>query len=98
MATIHYVGKGKAPYVQLSDQDKERLASAVAEYREQGGSMTLLAKELGLNRTHLHALFSVQRIELMRFASMQTALKVQILDSSEVDLFIASIRSLLFVG
>ena len=95
MASIHYVGEGKAPYVELDDADRTRIASAADELREQGLSMTDLAKQLGVNRTYLYTFFNAYRLELMRFATLQSALGIQLLQEEEVDQFLSCLKQLL---
>jgi transcriptional regulator with XRE-family HTH domain len=96
MATISYTGFGKGPVVILSDADRLLLSEAVAQKQQQHGlTGKQLADQAGVNRTYFYALVSGNQVDLLRFAHIQKVLGVRLLDSAQIDEYLAVVRKLL---
>jgi len=98
MATIHQGEEGKAPYVLLDESDHDLLLEAVWNRRRNGHSVSKMAKTVGISRPHFYALLKTQRVELMRIASLQALLNVQILPLSEIEMFLTGLKDLLYIN
>ncbi len=87
MERILYDFGGKAPTVVLTEDDKEQLRTALKKVH-----VGKLTKELGIHRSHIYALVTDHRMELLRFAQICKALDLQLLSKEDVDQFLGSIR------
>jgi hypothetical protein len=98
MATIHQGEEGKAPYVLLDESDQDLLLEAVWDRRRKGHSVSKMAKTVGISRPHFYVLLKTQRVELMRIASLQALLNVQILPLSEIEKYLTGLKDLLYIN
>ena len=98
MATIHVGEEGKAPYVLLDQSDHDLLLEAVWNRRRNGHSVTKMAKTVGISRPYFYGLVKSQRVELMRIASLQAILNVQILPVGEVEKYLTGLKDILYIN
>ena len=95
MATISYTGFGKGPVVILTDADRVLLSEAIAQKQQQGLTGKQLADQAGVNRTYFYSLVSANQVDLLRFAHIQKVLEVRLLNSNQIDEYLAVVRRLL---
>ena len=95
MASISYSGYGKGPVVILSDDDRQKLASAITQKQELGVTGKQLADLSGVNRTYFYSLVSGYQVDLLRFAHIQKVLGVRLLDTEQVEEYLTVVRNLL---
>ena len=92
MAEITWKPNDSRHRVQLDDSDRLAIKEALKRKQQSGCTATEIATALGVGRTYLYALADYNFIELSRFAQMQAYLGLKLLNESQVDTYLQSIR------
>jgi len=87
MTRIIYDYGGNSPAVALTQSDVDQIKAKLKTI-----NVGEFSKSLGVGRTHLYALLTQPKIELLRFAQICKALNLQLLSQKDINEFLMSIK------